>query len=66
MKGKIKFFKWEKKFGFIVGQDNRDYFFYISDVLNLYHPKADDEVKFDVTKNNVGFKAINVQGVKDE
>jgi len=60
VKGKVKFFRKQKGFGFIVA-DGKDYFFHATALINLYDPKDDDLVTFDVSQTERGLKAINVQ-----
>lgn len=66
MRGKIKFFKYEKNFGFITGQDEKDYFFHISSTMNLYEPKADDIVEFQTIRTERGIKAVNIQLIEEK
>jgi len=60
MKGTVKFFNREKRFGFIAGEDNKEYFVHESGVesgsLN-----ENDEVTFDVEDGDKGPKAVNVK-----
>jgi len=59
MKGKVKFFDGEKKFGFIAGEDNKEYFVHESGIKQG-SISEDDEVKFDVEEGDRGPKAVNV------
>lgn len=49
-KGKIKFFKQEKGYGFILSDEGKDFFFHISDFINsedYQNLNTDDEVEFE-------------------
>jgi CspA family cold shock protein len=60
MKGKVKFFNREKRFGFIAGDDNKEYFVHESGLNEGISLNEDDEVNFDVEEGDRGPKAINV------
>ena len=63
MDGLIKWYNNNKGFGFIVGKDNKDYFFHVSkgsDVgLDL---RPDEKVEFEILKTSKGLQADNVRG----
>ena len=59
MKGKVKFFNNTKGFGFITGEDNKEYFVHESGVKQSID--KDDEVTFDVEQGDKGPKAVNVK-----
>ena len=60
MKGKVKWYDKTKGFGFIVGEDNKEYFVHESGIKQ--GPiEENDEVTFDVEKGDRGPKAINVK-----
>ncbi len=59
MKGKVKFFDRVKKFGFIAGDDNKEYFVHESGIKQGSIAE-DDEVTFDVEDGDRGLKAVNV------
>ena len=64
MKGKVKFFSGSKGYGFITGDDGKDYFVHISAIpegLRLYEG---DDVSFDVAETERGMQAQNVQKVE--
>ncbi len=60
MKGKVKFFNNMKGFGFIKGEDGKEYFFHHSDIKKEASLREDDEVSFEVGKGDRGPKAVNV------
>ncbi len=65
MKGKIKFFNFDKGWGFITCEDDEDVFFHVSDFLNpgdFHGLEKDDEVEFklDDAKRG-GKKAIKIR-----
>lgn len=61
MKGRIKNYNEQKGFGFILGNDNQDYFFHISDV-NTFEPlKRGDFVEFVPSENKKGQCAKKVK-----
>jgi CspA family cold shock protein len=60
MKGTVKFFNREKRFGFIAGEDNKEYFVHESGVTEGPIDE-NDEVTFDVEEGDKGPKAVNVK-----
>jgi len=60
MKGKVKFFNREKRFGFIGGEDDKEYFVHESGIAGG-SIREDDDVVFDVEDGDRGPKAINVK-----
>jgi len=60
MNGKVKFFNETKQFGFIAGEDGKEYFVHKSAVGDLML-KENDSVSFDVEEGDRGPKAVNVQ-----
>jgi len=61
MKGKVKFFNHEKEFGFITGDDGKDYFVHKSDLENDITIDEDDSVEFSTEQGDKGLKAVNVK-----
>lgn len=51
-KGTIKFFNFSRGYGFITGDDGRDYFFASNDLLTPIRTGA--QVKFEIGKSNKG------------
>jgi len=60
MKGKVKFFNRSKGFGFIAGEDNKEYFVHESGIKQGSIDE-NDEVEFDVEEGDKGPKAVNVK-----
>ena len=61
MKGTIKFFDEMKGFGFITGDDGKDYFVHQSDLQEGTSLHENDSVTFDVEEGDRGPKATNVE-----
>lgn len=59
MKGTVKFFNTGKGFGFITGEDGKDYFVHSSGVTGEI--KDGDAVEFEVQQGDRGPKAGNVK-----
>jgi CspA family cold shock protein len=67
MRGKIKFFKKDRGYGFIDGDDGGSYFFHISEIDEKDVVMLDQElveVDFIATKNKRGVAAIAIKIVK--
>lgn len=60
MKGTVKFFNNEKEFGFIVGEDGKDYFVHKTDLEEGVMIDKDDQVTFETEKGDKGMKAVKV------
>ena len=60
MKGKVKWFNKEKGFGFIAGDDEKEYFVHESGIKEG-SIEENDEVSFDVEEGDRGPKAVNVK-----
>ena len=62
MKGKVKFFDENRGFGFILGDDNRDYFVHYSDLkMDGRRSLLDGEiVEFEPSENEKGLLAKNI------
>ncbi len=60
MKGKVKFFNVSKGFGFVVGEDEKEYFIHMTGVAPGVRLDENDEVSFDVVEGDRGLKAENV------
>ena len=61
MKGKVKFFNEGKGFGFIAGDDGKEYFVHMSGIKEGVRIQDNDDVTFDVEQGDRGPKAANVQ-----
>jgi cold shock protein len=60
MKGTVKFFNTEKKFGFVTGEDGKDYFVHQTALKNGVTIKENDAIEFDTEQGDKGMRAINV------
>jgi len=60
MKGTVKFFNNMKGFGFIAGEDGKEYFVHQSALKEGVTIKDNDSVEFEVEQGDRGPKAANV------
>lgn len=60
MKGTVKFFNSTKGFGFIAGEDGKEYFVHKTGLNEGVSLNDNDSVTFDVTEGERGLKAVNV------
>jgi CspA family cold shock protein len=63
MKGKVKFYNPMKRFGFITGEDGKEYFVHKSALKPGAFLKENDEVTFDGAESERGLQAQNVENV---
>ncbi|MFC2136395.1 cold-shock protein [Bacteroidota bacterium] len=61
MKGKVKFFNRTKNFGFITGEDEKDYFVHMSQIENQTPLDENDEVEFEGKEGDRGPVAESVK-----
>ncbi len=61
MKGTVKFFNTMKGFGFIAGEDGKEYFVHKSGVDEGTTLNENDSVEFDVEQGDKGPKAVHVK-----
>ncbi|MBD3164598.1 cold-shock protein [Candidatus Woesearchaeota archaeon] len=61
MKGNVKFFNRMKGFGFIAGEDGKEYFVHQTALPEGVTLDDNDEVEFDVEQGDRGPKAANVK-----
>lgn len=61
MNGTVKFFNDQKGFGFIGGEDGKDYFVHKTGLEAGVILNEDDSVSFDVEQGEKGPKAVNVR-----
>lgn len=66
MKGTVKFFNRSKGFGFIAGEDGKEYFVHVSALGEGVFLNENDPVTFDVEEGDRGPKAVNVQKTSGE
>ncbi|MBW3002650.1 cold shock domain-containing protein [Candidatus Woesearchaeota archaeon] len=60
MKGTVKFYNEGKNFGFIAGEDGKEYFVHQSGLKEGVTLKEGDAVVFEVEQGDRGPKAVNV------
>lgn len=61
MKGTIKFFNSEKKFGFILGEDGKEVFVHQSEMAEGLTVREGDSVEYEVETGEKGLKAVKVK-----
>ena len=61
MKGTVKFFNEGKGFGFIAGEDEKEYFVHKTGLKEGVTLHENDSVTFDVEEGDKGPRAINVE-----
>jgi cold shock protein len=61
MEGTVKFFNRQKGFGFVSGDDGKDYFVHFTALPQGITLHENDRVSFDPTEGDRGLKAENVQ-----
>ena len=61
MKGTVKFFNNMKEFGFISGEDSKEYFVHKSALQGNIFLNEGDSISFDVEQGDRGPKAVNVK-----
>ncbi|MBI4919362.1 cold shock domain-containing protein [archaeon] len=61
MKGKVKFFNELKGFGFIAGEDGKEYFVHKTGLGADVKLQENDAVTFDTEEGDRGPKAVHVQ-----
>mgnify|MGYP001619831187 CR=1 FL=1 len=61
MKGTVKFFNVMKRFGFIAGEDGKEYFVHKSGMEEGLNLQENDAVEFEVEEGDRGPKAVKVK-----
>lgn len=61
MEGTVKFFNTMKRFGFIAGEDDKEYFVHETGLKEGVSIQENDNVTFDVEQGDRGPKAVNVE-----
>jgi len=61
MKGTVKFFNGEKEFGFITGEDGKEYYVHKTGLEEGVTIDKDDSVTFETEKGDKGMKAVKVK-----
>lgn len=62
--GTVKFYNVNKSFGFITGDDEKDYFVHSSGLKEGVIINEGDKVSFDIVEGDKGQKAENVEKVE--
>jgi CspA family cold shock protein len=62
--GTVKFYNVNKSFGFITGDDEKDYFVHSSGLKEGVIIREGDKVSFDIVEGDKGQKAENVEKVE--
>ena len=67
MKGTVKNFKKDRGFGFIKGEDGKDYFFHYSEIQAEGYRSAEpgEEVEFEPSDGDRGLRASKVVKIAD-
>ncbi|MCC7571011.1 cold shock domain-containing protein [Candidatus Micrarchaeota archaeon] len=63
MEGTVKFYNVVKRFGFISGDDGKDYFVHLSGLKPGTKLQEGDKVRFDSEDGEKGLKAVNVEKI---
>ena len=66
MNGNVKFFNDQKGYGFIEGEDGKDYFVHVTGIAEGVTIADNDAVTFDVEQGERGPKAANVKKVEGD
>lgn len=68
IKGKVKWFNPKKGWGFIEGEDGRDFFAYFKDIqMEGYKALSqNEEVTFEVAETEKGKKAVEIKKILDK
>ncbi|MBI2542475.1 cold-shock protein [Candidatus Woesearchaeota archaeon] len=66
VEGTVKFFNSMKHFGFIAGDDGKEYFVHASGLKEGVSIKEGDKVSFDVVQGDRGPKAEGVEKIDSE
>ena len=63
VEGTVKFFNITKGFGFIAGDDGKEYFVHTSGLMEGVRITEGDKVSFEVVEGNRGLKAEKVKKI---
>ncbi|MBN1175608.1 cold shock domain-containing protein [Candidatus Woesearchaeota archaeon] len=61
MNGKVKFFNESKGFGFIISDDEKEYFVHLTGLAQGVTIREGDDVSFEIEDGDRGPKAVNVK-----
>ena len=63
VEGTVKFYNEMKNFGFIAGDDGKEYFVHVSGIKDGTRLREGDKVKFEVVEGDRGPKAEQVEKI---
>ncbi len=63
--GTVKFFNNMKNYGFITGDDGKDYFVHVSGLKEGVNIKEGDRVSFEIVQGDRGLKAEEVEKIEE-
>lgn len=66
LQGRIKMYNSQKGFGFIIGEDGKDYFFHISNIKSIELPQQGYIVEYNTEKGEKGYVAKNIKVQKTD
>ena len=58
--GQVKFYNKAKSYGFITGDNGKDYFFHASGISNEVYLQDGDKVEFKIVDGDRGPKAVEI------
>lgn len=65
MKGVVKMYNVGRAYGFIVGEDNQDYFLHVTNIIGEKPLEQGDHVTFEPGENSRGAIALNVKIIEN-
>ena len=65
MTGRVKWFSPERNFGFLIGEDEKDYFFHSSEVQGGGKIFEHDAVEFIAEETKKGLSALKISVIKE-
>jgi len=64
MNGTVKFYNFKKRFGFVTGEDGKDYFVHETGIEDKGAIKDGVNVTYEIVEDDKGAKAVNVKVVE--
>jgi cold shock protein len=65
MKGTVKFFNHSKGFGFVLGEDGKEYFVHQTGLNEGVRLNDNDAIEFQTEEGDRGLKAVNVSKISE-